>query len=150
MLGFFLVTAGLAAVLFTSCGGESSEARLERARQELADAHDRLAAAEKGLQQAGEAVQAGKSELEKARAEVKEKQEQLVRSAEDSRILHAVRAALLKDPRYIGRELDVRVKDGAVSIRGRVAAQQDAEAAVALIQAVAGVRSVDAKLKPEA
>lgn len=149
VLGFVLVTAGVAGLLFASCGDAGGgDARLERAREELSEARDRLSDSEKGLEQAGKTLEAEKADLERARAEIKERQEALLKSAEDSRIEHAVRAALLADARYIGRDLDVRVKDGVVSIRGRVAKQEDAEAAVAAIQAIKGVRSVDAKLKP--
>ena len=66
---------------------------------------------------------------------------------DDDRISDAVRQRLASDPDVRGAALDVTVKDGVVTIKGRVHAEKGRKKATELTQKVKGVKSVDNQLK---
>ena len=61
----------------------------------------------------------------------------------DDRISDQVRMRLATDPDVKGGALDVSVKDGSVTIRGRVDTEKGKKKAVKLAKKVKGVKSVD-------
>jgi hyperosmotically inducible periplasmic protein len=64
----------------------------------------------------------------------------------DDRISDEVRMKLATDPDVKGGALDVSVKDGAVTIRGRVDTDKGKKKAEKLAKKVKGVKSVDNEL----
>ncbi len=64
----------------------------------------------------------------------------------DDRISDQVRMKLATDPDVKGGALDVSVKDGAVTIRGRVDTDRGKKKAEKLAKKVKGVKSVDNEL----
>ena len=69
-----------------------------------------------------------------------------VASTEDDRILDQVRMRLAGDVDVKGGALEVTVKDGAVSLKGRVDTEKGKDKATHLAKKVKGVKSVDNQL----
>ena len=67
-------------------------------------------------------------------------------ATQDDRISDQVRKKLATDPDVKGGALDVSVKDGAVTIRGRVDTDKGKKKAEKLAKKVKGVKSVDNEL----
>ncbi|HEX3681072.1 MAG TPA: BON domain-containing protein [Bryobacteraceae bacterium] len=64
----------------------------------------------------------------------------------DDRIFDQVRMRLATDPDVKGGALDVTVKDGVVTIKGRVDSEKGRERATKLTKKVKGVKDVDNEL----
>ena len=67
-------------------------------------------------------------------------------STQDDRIIDQVRMKLAGDPDVKGGALDVTVKDGVVTIKGRVDTEKGRERATKLAKKVKGVKDVDNEL----
>ncbi len=65
----------------------------------------------------------------------------------DDAIFDDVRRKLASDPDVRGAALDVQVKDGVVTLQGRVHTEKGRERATALTKKVKGVKSVNNQLK---
>lgn len=66
--------------------------------------------------------------------------------ATDDRIFDQVRMRLAGDPDVKGGDLEVTVKDGAVTLKGKVGSDKGRHRAEALAKKVKGVKSVDNEL----
>jgi osmotically-inducible protein OsmY len=66
--------------------------------------------------------------------------------ATDDRIFDQVRMRLAGDPDVKGGDLEVIVKDGAVTLKGKVSSEKGRHRAEALSKKVKGVKSVDNEL----
>jgi hyperosmotically inducible protein len=66
--------------------------------------------------------------------------------ASDDLIYDQVRLKLVSDTTVQGGAIEVEVKDGAVTLRGKVRTEKAKEKATKLTKSVKGVRSVDNKL----
>jgi len=66
--------------------------------------------------------------------------------AADDRIFDQVRMRLAGDPDVKGGDLEVIVKDGVVTLKGKVSSEKDRRRAEALSKKVKGVKSVDNEL----
>ena len=69
------------------------------------------------------------------------------KSGADDRISDEVRQRLANDPDVRGAALDVSVKDGVVTIKGRVHTEKGRKKATEITKKVKGVTSVDNQLK---
>ena len=68
-------------------------------------------------------------------------------STPDDRIYDQVRMRLTTDPDVKGGALDVAVKDGVVTLKGRVDSEKGKDKAAKLAKKVKGVKDVDNELK---
>ncbi|HEY2844065.1 MAG TPA: BON domain-containing protein [Bryobacteraceae bacterium] len=69
------------------------------------------------------------------------------KAGSDDAIFDTVRQRLASDPDVRGAALDVSVKDGVVTIKGRVHTEKGRKKATELTQKVKGVKSVENQLK---
>lgn len=65
---------------------------------------------------------------------------------DDVTIQGAVKAALLREPGVEGLAIDTEVRQGVVTLYGRVSSQAERERVIALVKATGGVKGVDDRL----
>lgn len=146
--GFLAVTLVLAALACASCFSEpSNEERLERARADLKGVREDVLEMQSAQEAARARVEKAERELADARKDLEAKEARLRAAAADARIDHAIEAALLAQPRLVIQDLDVQVRDGKVTVRGKLETDQDLEKVVQIIRATEGVGEVESHVK---
>ncbi len=143
------VTMLLAAALgLTACGKQAEEKtagqKLDSAIAKTTEAAtEAKAKAESGLSSAGIAMKEG---AQKAETSIKGAATSAGEKMDDMGITAAVSAGLAKDGELSVRKIDVRTRDGVVTLTGSAPTEAAREKAAALAKGVKGVNAVDNQL----
>ena len=117
----------IAALAFTACGEPSSEQRIadataqvERAEAELEAARQRVEREEQELEAAREELAEAREALRDAETRVQEARDRVAEVADDAYLFRTVQSALLAERKLEGLAIAARVRDGVVTLEGRV------------------------------
>ena len=140
----FCAALGLAA-----CGQPSSEDLIQDATEqvrlaetELEEARKRVANKEEALVQAREELEDAREAARNAEKRLAEANQHVAEVADDAYLFRAVQSALLSDPALDDRAIAAHVRDGVVTLSGRVSNKDEKKRAGALAAGVPGVKSV--------
>lgn len=139
-----------AALGLAACGRPSSEELIQDATEQVRMAEADLEEAQKRVEREEEELVQAREELDEARQAVRDAETRLAEAnqhvaevADDAYLFRAVQSALLSDPGLDDLAIAARVRDGVVTLSGRVSDKDDKKRAGALAADVPGVKSVN-------
>ena len=141
---------GASLVLFafvSGCGKPAPEARLEAVGQALDDSAAELVDLNTRIRQTESELERLRSERRRLRDEVRTLEERLEARATDVALFRAVQGMLLESEGLQEAAIAVSVEDGTVTLRGVVRSVEELQQAVWIAKDVAGVASVESKIR---
>lgn len=137
----------LAALMLAGCDKPPPEEKLGAAGRALGDAASELTDLNTRIEQTEIMLDELRAERRKQRDKVRTLEERLEARATDVAIFRAVQSTLLRDEQLQEVAVAVDVEDRVVALSGVVRTEEEARRAVELSQQVAGVASVDSRIR---
>lgn len=152
----YCVLLALGLVLAAGCGGDDREARLQVATQAVTEARERVEEARQAVADKEAAVEQAEAELFEAREELREAklslgeaEAQVDLHATDALLFRAVQKRLLEDRRLENVGVAARVRQGVVTLSGRVPDASLRDRALDVARTTPGVSEVRSEIEVE-
>lgn len=152
------ITAAAAVLVFggalaLACGSDDTAEKLAEANERVRRVEREVEAARRSVEREGTEVEAAQQELahawEKlaaAKERLAEAREEVAGVADDAYVFRSVQSALLEDPELESLAISARVRNGVVTLDGRVSAKAQRERAEEIAAGTAGVVKVENRI----